>query len=142
MMRMAALASILLGAFADFAAAKDPGDGSYMIRMLACEGEDAKMEVYVQQSIASGATPLARALAQPVIGYYTLDLSGANKGKSLEPVKVSITPDGKTVIVNQYTRGLPPTRIPVGGGTVDFDQRFGTGAKCGPFQAQDPNFGG
>jgi hypothetical protein len=142
MMRMAALASILLGAFADFAAAKDPGDGSYMIRMLACEGEDAKMEVYVPQSIASGATPLARALAQPVIGYYTLDLSGANKGKSLEPVKVSITPDGKTVIVNQYTRGLPPTRIPVGGGTVDFDQRFGTGAKCGPFQAQDPNFGG
>jgi hypothetical protein len=142
MMRMAALASILLGAFADFAAAKDPGDGSYMIRMLACEGEDAKMEVYVPQSIASGATPLARALAQPVIGYYALDLSEANKGKPLEPVKVSMTPDGKTVIVNQYTRGLPPTRIPVGGGTVDFDQRFGTGAKCGPFQAQDPNFGG
>ena len=142
MMRMAALALILVGAFADFAAAKDPGDGAYMIRVLACEGEDAKMELYVPQSIASGATPLARALAQPVIGYYTLDLSGANKGKSLEPVKVSMTPDGKTVIVNQYTRGLPPTRIPVGGGTVDFDQRFGTGAKCGPFQAQDPNFGG
>ncbi len=53
-----------------------------------------------------------------------------------------MTADGKTVIVNQYTRGLPPTRIPVGGGTVDFDQRFGTGAKCGPFQAQDPKFGG
>jgi hypothetical protein len=45
--------------------------------------------------------------------------------------------DGKTVIVNQYTRSLPPTRIPVAGGTVDFDQRFGTGAKCGPFQAQE-----
>ena len=77
-----------------------------------------------------------------IFGYYALDLSEANKGKSLEPVKVSMTPDGKTVIVNQYTRGLSPTRIPVGGGTVDFDQRFGTGAKCGPFQAQDPNFGG
>ena len=49
--------------------------------------------------------------------------------------------DGKTVIVNQYTRGLPPTRIPVGGGTVDFDHRFATDAKCGPLQAQDPNYG-
>jgi hypothetical protein len=27
-------------------------------------------------------------------------------------------------------RKLPPTRIPVGGGTVDFDQRFRTRAKC------------
>jgi hypothetical protein len=141
-MRMAALALMLAGAFAAVAAAKDPGDGAYMIRMLFCEGSDAKMELYVPQSIALGATPLARALAQPVIGYYALDLSGANKGKPLEPVKVSMTADGKTVIVDQYTRGLPPTRIPVGGGIVDFDQWFGTGAKCGPFQAQDPNFGG
>ena len=77
----------------------------------------------------------------PLIGYYALDLSGANKGKPLEPVKVSMTADGKTVIVDQYTRGLPPTRIP-GGGIVDFDQRFGTGANCGPFQAQDQKFGG
>ncbi|MGO9396240.1 MAG: hypothetical protein ACLP19_00170 [Xanthobacteraceae bacterium] len=142
MMRLAALSGILVAAFTAGAAAKDPGDGAYMIRMLACEGEDAKMELYVPQSIAFGATPPAKALAQPVIGYYALDLGGANKGKSLEPVKVSMTADGKTIIVNQYTRGLPPTRIPVGGGTVDFDQRFGTGAKCGPFQAQDPNFGG
>jgi hypothetical protein len=142
MMRMAALALILASAFAAVAAAKDPGDGAYTIRMLVCEGEDAKMELYVPQSIVFGSKPLAQALAQPAIGYYALDLSGANKGKSLEPVKVSMTADGKTIIVNQYTRGLPPTRIPVGGGTVDFDQRFGTGAKCGPFQAQDPNFGG
>jgi hypothetical protein len=34
-------------------------------------------------------------------------------------------------------RKLSPTRIPVGGGTVDFDQRFRTGAKCGPFRAQE-----
>jgi hypothetical protein len=142
MTHIAALALILVGAFAVGAAAKDPGDGAYMIRMLVCEGSDAKMELYVRQSIVFGATPLARALAQPVIGYYALDLRGANKGKPLEPVKVSMTADGKTVIVDQYTRGLPPTRIPVDGGTVDFDQRFGTRAKCGPFRAQDPNFGG
>ena len=112
-----------------------------MIRMLACKGPDAKMELYLPQAIAlKNGRELARSLAKPVIGYYTLDLTPYNKGKPLEPVKVSMTFDGKTIIVNQYTRGLPPTRIPVSGGTVDFDQRFGSGAKCGPFQAQDPNF--
>lgn len=112
-----------------------------MIRMLACEGPDAKMELYVPQAIAlKNGTELVRSLAKPIIGYYTLDLTPYNKGKPLEPVKVSMTSDGKTIIVNQYTRGLPPTRIPVSGGIVDFDQRFGSGAKCGPFQAQDPHF--
>ena len=101
----------------------------------------SELRVYLPQSIVFGKKPLAEALARPVIGYYTLDLSDANKGKSLEPVKVSMTADGKTVIVNQYTRGLPPTRIPVGGSTVDFDHRFATDAKCGPFQHQNPNYG-
>jgi len=119
------------------AAAKDPGQDSYLVRMLACTGTDAKMEVYLPQSLVLiNDTALSRALAKPVIGYYTLDLTEQDKGKSLEPVKVSMTADGKTVIVDQYTRKLPPTRIPVGGGTVDFDQRFGTGAKCGAFQSQ------
>jgi hypothetical protein len=140
--RIAILAVTLTGALSLPAIAKDPGQQAYMIRMLACEGPDASMEVYVPQSIVYGKVPLASALAQPVIGYYALDLSAANKGKSLEPVKVSMTADGKTVIVNQYTRGLPPTRVPLGGGTVDFDKRFGTQAKCSPFQSQDPNFKG
>jgi hypothetical protein len=117
------------------AAAKDPGQDAYMIRVLACEGPDAKMEVYLPQSIVvdNAGSALAKKLANPAIGYYTLDLTDSNKGKSLEPVKVSMTPDAKTVTVNQYTRKLKPTSIPVGGGTVDFDQRFGTGAKCSAF---------
>jgi hypothetical protein len=57
MTHIAALALILVGAFAVGAAAKDPGDGAYMIRMLVCEGSDAKMELYVRQSIVFGATP-------------------------------------------------------------------------------------
>ena len=115
------------------AAAADPSMDAYMSRVLVCEGPDAKMEVYLPQSIVFGKAPMAQALARPVIGYYTLDLTEARKGKPLEPVKVSMTADGATVIINQYTRGLPPTRIPVKGGAVDFDQRFGTAAKCGPF---------
>jgi hypothetical protein len=78
---------------------------------------------------------------QSVIGYYALDLTDANKGKMLEPVRVTLSADKTTVIVDQYTRGLPPTRIPTAGGTVDFDQRFGTAAKCGPFRSQDPDYG-
>jgi hypothetical protein len=137
MTRKIILALPLLCLMSFAAAAKDPGQDSYMIRMLACEGPDAKTEVYIPQSIAFDRDALKRALAEPVIGHYTLDLTDANKGKALEPVKVSMSADGKTVTVNQYTRGLPPTRIPVTGGTVDFDQRFGTSAKCGPFQAQN-----
>lgn len=119
------------------AVAKDPGQEASMIRMLSCTGTDANMEVYLPEALADNPSTLPHALAKPVIGYYTLDLSSENKGKTLEPVQVSMTADGKTVIVNQYTRKLPPTRIPVAGGTVDFDQRFGTGAKCGAFQTQD-----
>jgi hypothetical protein len=140
MIRTAMLALMLVAVLSLPATAKDPGQEAYMTRMLACEGPDAKMEVYIPQSIAFGTAPLASALARPVIGYYSLDLSAENKGKPLEPVKVTMTTDGKTVIIDQYTRGLPPTRIPSTGGTVDFDKRFGTHAKCGPFQSQDPNF--
>jgi hypothetical protein len=138
MSRTALLVLPLLWIVSDTAAAKDLGQDAYMTRMFSCTGTDANMEVYLPQSVVlNNTSPLAHALAKPVIGYYTLDLTSENKGKSLEPVKVSMTADGKTVIVNQYTRGLPPTRIPLGGGTIDFDQRFGTGAKCGPFQSQN-----
>jgi len=139
--RASTLALILAGAFAGLAFAKDPGDEAWMIRMLVCHGDGPTMELYLPQSIVFGKKPLDQALAKPVIGYYTLDLSDINKGKPLEPVKVSMTADGKFVVVNQYTRRLPPTQVPVEGGTVDFDHRFGEQAKCGPFRAQDPNFG-
>jgi hypothetical protein len=50
--------------------------------------------------------------------------------------RVSLSRDRKSVIVDQYTRELPPTSIAVGGATVDFDRRFGTGATCGPFNEE------
>ena len=120
-------------------AATRPDDKAWLIRMLACQGDGVQMEVYLPQSVVFAKDGMR--WGQTVAGYYTLDLTGANKGKGLEPVRITMSADKTMVIVDQFTRGLPPTHIPVGGGTVDFDKRFGTGAKCGPFQAQDPNFG-
>jgi hypothetical protein len=118
------------------AGAKDPGSETYMIRVLTCEGPDAAMELYLPQSIVLRGD---RALLgmRPTIGFYTLDLTPAGKGKPLEPVRVSVSADKKTIIVDQYTRGLRPTRIPVEGGTVNFDNRFGKDAKCGAFNARE-----
>jgi hypothetical protein len=146
--RLLICAALLAGATflaASAATTKLPDDKAWLMRMMSCEGEGVSMELYLPQSVifSNRAAPDASGMqaGQTVIGYYTLDLTDANKGKSLEPVRVTLSADRKTVTVDQYTRGLPPTRIPVKGGTVDFDQRFGTGAKCGPFQAQDPDYG-
>jgi hypothetical protein len=104
-----------------------------MRRVLACVGPDARIEVYVPQSVVTGTGAQNARLDAQVTGAYSLDLTDAGKGKMLEPVRVRYSKDHKTVIVDQYTRKLPPTAIPGAGGTVDFDQRFATGAKCGPF---------
>ncbi|MGF6307151.1 hypothetical protein ABIB82_007423 [Bradyrhizobium sp. i1.8.4] len=121
-------------------AASLPDDRAWLIRMIACKGNGVQMEVYLPQSVVF-ALHGGMAAGTTADGYYTLDLTELNKGKDLEPVHVTMSADKTSVTVDQYTRGLPPTRIPVGGGTVDFDHRFGVGAKCGPFQAQDPNYG-
>ena len=107
-----------------------------MTRVLSCKGDDAKMEVFLPQTIIKGRGVTNIELAQPVVGAYTLDLTEAGKGKNLEPVRVSLAADKKAVIVEQYSRGLPPTRVPVSGGTVNFDNRFGTNAKCGAFNSE------
>ena len=75
-------------------------------------------------------------LERQVVGAYTLDLTDAGKGKTLEPVHVQYSKDRKSVIVGQYLRKLPPAAVAVVGATVDFDQRFATGAKCGPFNEE------
>lgn len=103
-----------------------------MKRVFTCKGDDAAMEVYIPQSAVEGAGPTN----VKVNGAYTLDLTSAGKGKNLEPVHVSLSPDQKFVIVDQFIRGLPPTRIPVSGGTVNFDNRFGTNAQCGAFNEE------
>ena len=69
MTRTTILALALVTALSVPAVAKDAGQHAYLIRMLTCEGPDAKVEVYIPQSAVFGTAPLAHALAQTVIGY-------------------------------------------------------------------------
>jgi hypothetical protein len=130
-----AAASAILPASAS--ATSRPDDKPWFTRMLVCNAEGVPIELYVPDDVVFSDDGMKA--GQTVGGYYTLDLSDINKGKALEPVRITMSADKTFVTVNQYTRGLPPTRIPVGGGAVDFDQRFARNAKCGPFQHRDPN---
>ena len=100
-------------------------------RVFACESPDAKMEIYVPDSALRRDSTLKS--GRPVLGFYALDLSDAGKGKPLEVVLVRFAEHRRVLIVNQFTRGLPMTAIPIDGGVVNFDNRFAYDAKCGPF---------
>jgi hypothetical protein len=93
-----------------------------MRRVLSCVGPDAKIEVYVPQNAK---------LNKRGVGAY-LDLTDAGKGKTLEPVHVQYSRDRKSVIVDQYTRKLPPTIVPIAGATVNFDQLSRPTLSAGP----------
>jgi hypothetical protein len=107
-----------------------------MRRVLSCAGPDAKIEVYIPETAWAGAGVGNARLDTRVVGAYALDLSAAGKGKTLEPVHVQYSKDKKAVIIDQYTRKFPPTLVAVVGGTVDFDQRFATGVRCGSFNQE------
>lgn len=107
-----------------------------MRRVLSCVGRDAKIEVYIQQNQVGGPSIVYERDSTKFAGLYALDLSEAGKGKTLEPIRLQYSKNRKTVVVDQYTRKLPPTPVPVTGGTVDFDQRFATGVKCGVFNKE------
>jgi hypothetical protein len=133
---IAKICVVLSFAFAAALSARAAADEP-LRRVFVCAGPDASMEVYLPQSVIKGSGPDNVDLSEPVIGAYALDLSAAGKGKVLERVRVSRSADGEAIIVDQYTRGLPATRVPVGGGIVDFDNRFATKAHCATFN-EDP----
>jgi hypothetical protein len=102
-------------------------------RVFLCDGDGVKMEIYIPESVSRD---FALKDGRPVLAWYALDLSDPdlNKGKSLEAVLVRYAEDKRALILYQFSRGLPLTVIPMGGGVVNFDNRFGSDAKCGPFE--------
>lgn len=106
-----------------------------MTRIFACKGPDATMEIYAPQSLVLKRNIEKAGLGGTVNGLYALDLSEAGKGKAIEPVRLRSTKDNKAIVLDQFTRkGSKPATIPMAGGTLDFDPRFGTKAQCTPFR--------
>src|SRR5215831_12556898 len=62
-----------------------------MRRVLSCEGPDAKMEVYLPEVVVTGTGVQNVKFDKPITGAYSLDLTDAGKGKTLEPVRVSLS---------------------------------------------------
>jgi hypothetical protein len=106
-----------------------------MTRIFACKGQDAAVEVYVPQLVIQKRDIAKIGLGRTVNGLYALDLSGSHKGKTIEAVRLRSTKDNKAIVLDQFTRkGLKPAVIPMAGGTLDLDQRFGTKVTCEPFR--------
>src|SRR6476660_707865 len=109
-------------------------DGAFA-RVLQCKNEDARVELYIPSDIAHAGNDW-KALEKTTAGYYALDLSDAGKGKPLEPVRITLTKDRRGLIVDKYTRGLPPSTVPLKGGKVSFDKRFAENLACKPVEAK------
>jgi hypothetical protein len=130
------LGGLLLAALASLAHAPAWAEDGAMTLVLRCKNEDAQVEVYVPQSIVTGRTMANIDLRRPAKGFYALDLTQADKGKSLEPARISLTADRKGVVVEQLSRKLPSTTVPVAGGKVSFDRRFAENMVCEPFNGE------
>ena len=130
------LAAAAVGLMASLIASQSSAQEAYT-RVFLCSNDNdgTNMEIYLPESAVRD---FGLKDGSPVLGWYALDLSDPdlNKGKSLEAVLVRYAQDKRALILYQFTRGLPLTAIPMGGGVVNFDNRFGTGAKCGPYQGQ------
>jgi hypothetical protein len=128
------LSAAAVGLMASLIASQLSAQEAYT-RVFLCNNDDAKMEIYVPESALRDS---ALKDGRPVLAWYALDLSDPdlNKGKSLEAVLVRYAQDRRALILYQFTRGLPLTAIPMAGGVVNFDNRFGHDAKCGPFEGR------
>ena len=99
------------------------------------------VEIYVPRDLCCGGYEgLSEGLKQKKQGFYALDLTSVGKGKALEPVHLEISKDADGLLVDQYTRRLPVSLVPRGGGTVSFDNRFASEMMCSPlFQTSRPD---
>src|SRR5262249_47674456 len=67
--RRLALVGVMILIFAGVpVAAKEPGKKAYMVRMVACEGPGAKMEIYVPQSVVFDRDGGMRTITIPSLG--------------------------------------------------------------------------
>ena len=105
-----------------------------MTRVFVCHGAQARIEIYLPQSLLLKRKVETVGLGRTVNGLYAVDSADADQAKVIEPVRLRSTKDNKAIVLEQFTRkGLKPATIPMAGGTSDVDRRSGTDAKCEAF---------
>lgn len=94
-----------------------------MTAIFDCESPSgAKIRIY-------GPTSLDQK-SEAMLGYFTMDLSEALKGHPLEPIRLSVV-NGTTILFERFHRKLFH-EVPVSGGMVDFDRKWGEASWCTP----------
>jgi hypothetical protein len=124
------IAMCCIGACALAEAKAESVDGNCLV--TSCRNDDAVAEIYAPESLCQSEDALFNGLRNGQRGLFALDLNQENKGKSLEPINISAAKGDSGIVVDQYTRHLPPTVVPKEGGTVSFDNRFGENMECSP----------
>lgn len=122
------------------------GDSTAFFQIASCTEKGSAptdgvtVEIFVPRDLCcAGYEGLSAGLKQKQQGFYALDLTSVGKGKALEPVHLQISKDADGLLVDQYTRGLPVSLVPRGGGIVSFDNRFASEMMCSPlFQSSRP----
>lgn len=108
-------------------------DAAAYCLVTSCTNAGAGAEVYAPDRIChNGSDEFFNALQGEQRGLFALDLNAYGKGKAVEPINIRAAEGNSGIIVDQFTRGLPPTEVPKTGGTVSFDKRFGEDMKCSP----------
>lgn len=131
-MRRSATAWMLIAGLSSPLAAYD--DSGHLSREVVCisGGDDVLMEIYLPNAVVFHGAPMDDS-RKPVAGFFVLDLEKLGKGRSMEPVKVWRDAKANVLKVDRFSRGLPLVSVPIDGGIVDFDNRFGEGARCKPY---------
>ena len=105
-------------------------------RVLQCKNQDARVELYLPTAIAHAGDGW-QALEKTTPGYLRArPLAVPARASRWSPCASLSTKDKRGVVVDQYTRGLPPSTVPLKGGKVSFDKRFAENMTCGPVEAK------
>jgi hypothetical protein len=130
---LAGVATNCFAAWADVHAELVADNTESYCLVISCKSDDAVVEICAPQRICyKGYDEFFKDLQSEQRGLYALDLSGYDKGKSLEPINLRATKRNTGIIVDQFTRRLPATAVPREGGKVSFDTRFATDMLCSP----------
>jgi hypothetical protein len=104
-------------------------------RIAFCRNEAGNAELYLPQSgFSSEPRPRIQLGGKTVTGLLAFDFTPVGKNKTMEAVRIGMTPDGGTISI-QLSERAARAMIPITGGTVAFPQRLAEEMTCAPIEA-------